>query len=767
MDDIPNPLIVLKQVAYHLGYTPTPDDPPDEDEDAENNNPPPEKAEKIHNPSKLIPALQFFYFILFYISIVCYVLIAMQMRWTGAPFTIRYSDLLVGNGSFGMGKAFKRFMDRFGVRIYSTLTTASIGAGGFGAQLKGKPFYLDHPSLGVFVFTELTIFCLMDTIMLFAFFTTDGIFQDVLPHKLAVAIASTRGLTLVVLLIGSQVYYRRSIAYGALDTKIIVLSIYYLITIPYTVRNIVFFLINDKYPARDGGASDKQIRFALVWVGILNFVTFLTGAFLMIRWGRCFKWSIPNKISGLDEKAMVVKKVGALKMTAAWALVIVSAGAFGYLFYTRTTLLTAADYAKLGNWNKMGPNIRADFFCCTEDEIGESISMNADGTRIAIAEKSGEMGATSQVKVLEFDGTTMSWTQLGDSIGTLFQYVESVSMSGDGNTVIFGVPHSNQNKGYIRSYRYDVDSQWKQVGDIIAQGTPGAEFGFSTAVSSDGRFLVAGSPSYDIQVAQSSVVGESQPDAGQVSVFERQMSQGGRNRYRSFRQRMLGNSSFDAFGRKVAMNAGGDRVAIGSSHDAKDARQNYEFSSGRVQAMKFDGNAWVPMGQLLKSEDVNIIDRFGLAVDMDEKGTRIAVGAAMGSSGNNGRGNVQVYEYNEGNDLWVQLGKTIVGFNHTDMFGATVSLSGNRIMISFLDLFEPSSPALLIYEFNATNEWDVVGTKIKGESTSRYNATIDQHNNYLTNNGTILAVAIKQTAEDRRSQTYVRVYEHLPVDSSL
>jgi hypothetical protein len=756
MDDIPNPLIILKQVAYHLGYIPTPDDTPDENEDAEN--PPPEKKENVHNPSKLIPVLQFFYFVLFYISVVCYVMVAMQMRWTGAPFTIRYSDLLVGNGTFGMGKAFKSFMDRFGIKLYSTLTTASIGAGGFGAQLKGKPFYLDHSSLGVFVFTELVIFCLMDTIMLFAFFTTDGIFQDVLPHKLAVGIASTRGLTLVVLLIGSQLYYRRSTAYGVLDTKIIVLSVFYLITIPYTVRNIVFFLIEDNYPAPDGGASDKQIRTALVFVGIFSFITVLTGAILTIRWGRCFKWSVPNTVAALDETAMTVKKVNALKMTAAWALVILSAGAFGYLFYTRTTLLTAADYAKLGNWNKIGPNIRADFFCCTEDEIGESISMNADGTRIAIAEKSGEVGATSQVKVMEYDGTTTAWTQLGDSIGTLFQYMESVSMSGDGNTVIFGVPHSNQNKGYIRSYRYDVDNKWKQVGDM-AQGTAGAEFGFSTAVSSDGRFFVAGSPSYDI--------GESQPDAGVVTVFERQMSQGGRNRYRSFPQRMFGNSSFDEYGRKVVMNAGGDRVAIGSSHDAKDASQVYEFSSGRVQAMKFDGNAWVPMGQLLKSVDLDIIDRFGLAVDMNEKGTRLAVGAAMGTSGNNGRGNVQVYEYSEDDDKWVQLGKSIVGFNHTDMFGSTVSLSGNRVMISFLDLFQPSSPALLVYEFNSTNEWDVVGTKIKGESTPRYNATIDQHNNYLTNNGTILAVAIKQTAEGKRNQTYVRVYEHLPLDSDL
>jgi len=143
------------------------------------------------------------------------------------------------------------------------------------------------------------------------------------------------------------------------------------------------------------------------------------------------------------------------------------------------------------------------------------------------------------------------------------------------------------------------------------------------------------------------------------------------------------------------------------------------------------------------------------------------VGAAMGTSGNNGRGNVQVYEYSEDDDKWVQLGKSIVGFNHTDMFGSTVSLSGNRVMISFLDLFQPSSPALLVYEFNSTNEWDVVGTKIKGESTPRYNATIDQHNNYLTNNGTILAVAIKQTAEGKRNQTYVRVYEHLPLDSDL
>lgn len=324
----------------------------------------------------------------------------------------------------------------------------------------------------------------------------------------------------------------------------------------------------------------------------------------------------------------------------------------------------------------------------------------------------------------------------------------------------------------------DDDMRWKQIGDIISSGTPGACFGSSTAVSGDGSFFVAGSPAFDTPVAQSNILGETQTDAGQVMTFERQITQGGRKRFRRFSQPTFGNSTFDEYGRKVAMNAAGDRIAIGSSHDAKDVRQNnvYSFSSGRVQAMEFDGVNWKPMGQLLKSEIPNMIDRFGLAVDMNEEGNRIAVGASWAASGNNGRGRVQVYEFDESDDKWVQLGQTIVGFNHSDMFGTTVSLSGNRVAISYLDLFVPSAPAMYVYEYpsNATNTtasnetaWVTVGQRIKGETTSRYNATFDQYNNHLTKNGTILAVGVKQTAEGKENRTYVRVYEHLAADATI
>jgi hypothetical protein len=167
------------------------------------------------------------------------------------------------------------------------------------------------------------------------------------------------------------------------------------------------------------------------------------------------------------------------------------------------------------SWTQQGNSIVGE---AADDQSGWSVSLNNDGSKIAIGSpyNEGINGFLSgHVRVYEYEN--MIWTQLGDdidgdTIGDQSGY--SVSLSSDGNTVAIGTPFGSginaTNSGYVRLYNYN-GSSWNQLGNDIYGESAADLSGYSISLSSDGSRIAIGAPSND---------GINGQDSGHVRVFQ-------------------------------------------------------------------------------------------------------------------------------------------------------------------------------------------------------------------------------------------------------
>lgn len=173
-------------------------------------------------------------------------------------------------------------------------------------------------------------------------------------------------------------------------------------------------------------------------------------------------------------------------------------------------------------------------------------------------------------------------------------------------------------------------------------------------------------------------------------------------------QTQLGNtinnsgSTYTAFGEASAINANGDRIAIGASHDR--AVEEYD---GQARMFELVDSNWVQLGQTLDGDDWH--DNFGRSIAMNDAGTRVAVGASQEGIPSPGwQGYVKIYELID--TSWVQIGNTIDDPNATQ-FGLQLDLNseGNRVIIGANDKL------VSIYEFNPDSaDWVQMGSTITG-----------------------------------------------------
>jgi hypothetical protein len=147
-----------------------------------------------------------------------------------------------------------------------------------------------------------------------------------------------------------------------------------------------------------------------------------------------------------------------------------------------------------GNWVQVGNAISGEN---PDDFSGESVSINEDGSIIAIGAGSNDNGANSgHVRIFTYDQG--NWTQLGsdidgESIGDLAGF--SVDLSDDGLKVALGAILGDENDvhtGYVSVYQY-IGNDWVKVGNNISGISSGVQFGYSVALNSNGQVLAIGS----------------------------------------------------------------------------------------------------------------------------------------------------------------------------------------------------------------------------------------------------------------------------------
>ena len=352
-----------------------------------------------------------------------------------------------------------------------------------------------------------------------------------------------------------------------------------------------------------------------------------------------------------------------------------------------------------------------------EDKFGRAVSISGDGTRVAIGGSLND-GSTGNptanrghVRVYEYNATTKTWGQLGsDIVGTndLDQLGFSVSLSSDGSRVAIGVP-APSTEGRVEVYDYS-SGNWTQTGSSITGAMVGMQYGYSVSLSNDGVYLAIGAPFDDTTATDSGLVNVYKYDNGWskvgadivgggasyklgTSVFIRNTVAGpilavgipgndqGKARVYEYDSttawaldgsEISGKATGDEFGTSVSLTNDASKLVVGAPVSA---------GIGYIRIYNYTNNDWSQMGGDINGSATG--DKFGHSVSISGIGTRVAVGAP-GST----LGEVKIYDYVDTkkenvaqSSTWLKTGDTIQGSVSNDRFGHIVSLSNDGLRI--------------------------------------------------------------------------------------
>jgi hypothetical protein len=166
-------------------------------------------------------------------------------------------------------------------------------------------------------------------------------------------------------------------------------------------------------------------------------------------------------------------------------------------------------------------------------------------------------------------------------------------------------------------------------------------------------------------------------------------------------------SEYDLFGRSVSVS--GDYAVIGTAKD------DYE---GAAYIYEFNGTDWIETTKLTAS-DGSAGDEFGYSAAIS--GNRIVIGAAK----NDYTGSAYIYEFN-GTD-WIETTKlTASDGSAGDIFGCSVSISDDRIIIGAAkdDYNGVYAGAAYIYEFNGRNWIETRLTAVDGSTDDLFGYSV-------------------------------------------
>jgi hypothetical protein len=321
------------------------------------------------------------------------------------------------------------------------------------------------------------------------------------------------------------------------------------------------------------------------------------------------------------------------------------------------------------SWTQLGENITGE---ASNDESGYSVSLNSDGTIVAIGARynSGNGTESGHVRVYRYDTVLGSWQQLGSDIdgeASNDQSGYSVSLSSDGTIVAIGARNNSGNgseSGHVRVYSYNTTTDsWQQLGGDIDGEASNDKSGHSVSLSSDGTIVAIGAHYNSGNGSES----------GHVRVYSYDTTSSSWNQLGSD---IDGETSNDNSGYSVSLSSDGTIVAIGARYNSGNGSD-----SGHVRVYSYDttSSSWNQLGQDIDGDAVN--DIFGFSLSLTGAGGTVAIGAKNNSGNGSESGHVRVFRYDDNSALWSQLGEDIVGETAGDSSGYSVAISDSGIRI--------------------------------------------------------------------------------------
>ena len=180
------------------------------------------------------------------------------------------------------------------------------------------------------------------------------------------------------------------------------------------------------------------------------------------------------------------------------------------------------------------------------------------------------------------------------------------------------------------------------------------------------------------------------------------------------RNRMYGEYIDDVSGYSISMSKDTDRVAIGGyKSNGNDRSIN---NAGNVTIFDFnDSDAnWYQVGNHIYGLQPG--DHSGNSISISDDGSRIAIGSYL-SDGNDGMktdcGSTRIYDYNSNLNNWNIVGNIIYGEQAQDESGSSVSLSGDGTTVAIgSPNFNNGSGHTRIFSLTNDNIWEQKGDNI-------------------------------------------------------
>ena len=314
-------------------------------------------------------------------------------------------------------------------------------------------------------------------------------------------------------------------------------------------------------------------------------------------------------------------------------------------FLTAVTLPTNAQ-----SWVPTGTVLNGE---SNQDALGTAVSMNLDGTIMAVGVPLSNSTGIVQVYMFEDD----NWTPMGNPIGGAIageRFGSSTSISADGQTLIVGAYNNSAGHAYVFEWS-GVD--WAQKGSTLSGENSDDFFGLGVDINADGTVIVVGAPLNDTN----------EFNAGFVGVYEwngSDWSQRGAN--------LEGVEEYEEFGQTVAMSADGNSIVIGSPFSFS------VYRPGITRIYEWSGSTWIQKGVDIIGEGNT--DHSGTSIDMTGSGETIAIGSSNNSHSTTfNAGHVRVFDWS--GSAWTQRGDDIDGDASYDNSSDGLSMSddGNTI----------------------------------------------------------------------------------------
>lgn len=395
------------------------------------------------------------------------------------------------------------------------------------------------------------------------------------------------------------------------------------------------------------------------------------------------------------------------------------------------------------------------------DEFGEKVSLSDDGSRLAVSARrcdvtlvgnsSGVRCASERSSGSEEEAGAV-WVYnvrsngtLEGPIGEFFGIKGDKSLgllSGDGKRISIMArfregANETKSAGEVRFYELTgPGNKWAQLGSPIRGQAAYDRTGKETAMSHDGQVVAVTSPST--------------PNGGGNGTVRVYRYNADASAWEQFGSDLVGEAMNDQYGWAVSMNKDGTVVAVGA---------RFNNSTGVMDEMGYfrvfhlvSGN-WVQLG-----EDVE--EKFGMIVLSDD-GMTLAAGAwEIDSKNGEDGGRIRVFEYNNEEHVWDQVGNSIYGDGANDRLRqVSISAGGKRIATGAEGRITSGAAGnntgyVRVYD-NAEGAWQQVGGTLSSNwAGDNFGRSVE-----ISGDGTRLVIGAPSTNSIEIRRGYVRVYD--------